>query len=255
MLPAGWIAEPMTEKDSCDRLFATSGGDVAGFRFDESVAAVFSDMIERSVPGYETVIGMTGVLASRFAENGSRLYDLGCSLGAGALSMARAVAKRECRIVAVDNSPAMIRRLAGRLEDAPPPTPVETVLGDVCEVDIREASVVAVNYTLQFVPLERRAALVARIRRGMRPGGVLILSEKVCFEDEAMDALFIDLYHEFKRRRGYSDLEISRKRAALENVLVPESLDAHRRRLREAGFGRIEAWFQCFNFASLVAFP
>jgi len=53
---------------------------------------------------------------------------------------------------------------------------------------------------------------------------------------------------------GYSKLEISQKRAALENVLLPETLEAHRSRLDTIGFDAVDVWFQCFNFASMVAF-
>jgi tRNA (cmo5U34)-methyltransferase len=237
-----------------DRLFADPLDAISGFRFDDDVATVFADMIERSVPGYATVVGMSGLLAARFATPGSHLYDLGCSLGATTFAMARALGAPGCRIIAVDNAPAMTSRLADQLERTPPPVPVEVVQADIVDVTLSDASVVALNYTLQFVPTCEREALLQRIHKAMRPGGVLILSEKVRIDDAAMDTLFLELHHEFKRRRGYSDLEISQKRTALENVLVPESLAQHRERLMRAGFDRIEVWFKCFNFASLIAF-
>ncbi len=237
-----------------DRLYATPRDDIAGFVFDRSVARVFSDMIRRSVPGYETVVGMSGLLAQRHARAGTRLYDLGCSLGATSLAMANALRGRDCEVVAVDNAEAMLERLQNRLASSPPPVPVRPVLDDIVAVAIDNASVVALNYTLQFVPVAERDRLLFRIHRGLVEGGVLMLSEKIRFDDPAIDALMVDLYHDFKRRRGYSELEIAQKRSALENVLVPESLDRHRRRLIAAGFSRVDTWFQCFNFASLVAF-
>ncbi len=241
-------------QESEDRLYATPRDDIAGFTFDESVVQVFADMIRRSVPGYETVVGMSGLLAARHALPGTRLYDLGCSLGATALAMATAAADRDCEVVAVDNAPAMLERLQHRLTCSPPPVAVRTVLDDIAATVIEHASVVALNYTLQFVPVPQRDSLLEGIHRGLVDGGVLILSEKIRFDDPEMDALMVDLYHAFKRRQGYSELEIAQKRSALENVLVPEALEIHRRRLTAAGFSRIDTWFQCFNFASLVAF-
>lgn len=236
-----------------DTLYASPLGEVAGFSFDERVVAVFPDMIQRSVPGYATILAQTGLLAGRFAQPGSRCYDLGCSLGASTLAMRSRIPHPDVRIVAVDNSPAMIDRARQVLAAEPPGAEVELRCADVCEVPIADASVVVMNFTLQFIPEPRREALLQRIADGLRPGGILVLSEKLGFEDPAVNALFIDMHHAFKRAQGYSELEIAQKRAALENVLVPETLQAHRARLQRVGFSSADVWFQCYNFASLIA--
>lgn len=236
-----------------DRLF-TSDSPVGDFVFDARVAEVFEDMINRSVPGYRTIISMIGVLAARYCQPDSRVYDLGCSLGAATFAMGAQIPHQQYRLIAVDNSPAMMEGLAGRLANRPVGPPVELVQGDVREVEIQDASVVVLNFTLQFIPLADRDLLLQRIHAGMRPGGVLILSEKIRFPDPDTDRLFIDLHHRFKEDMGYSRLEISRKRAALENVLLPETIEAHRRRAVAAGFPHLDVWFQCFNFTSMVAF-
>lgn len=241
-----------------DQIYQQPMDRIAGFVFDETVAAVFPDMIQRSVPGYSTIIAMTGVLAARFATPGSTCYDLGCSLGASTLSMAQEIRKRgtaDVRFVAIDNSTAMIARCndaARRLVPEQAPS-IQWQCANIQDVDYQNASVVVLNFSLQFVPLAERSALLTRLYRGMVPGGVLVLSEKICFDDEQLNQLNIDLHHEFKRANGYSDLEISQKRTALENVLIPETLPAHQDRLRAAGFRSCDTWFQCFNFASLVA--
>ncbi len=237
--------------DHKDQIYAKPLDEIARFAFDDSVASVFPDMIQRSVPGYSTIIAMTGVLADRYAQPGSRCYDLGCSLGASTLAMARHLAERDCRIVAVDNSAAMIERC--REHVAASKVPVELHCADLQALPIEDASVVVLNFTLQFVPIEQRPALVQRIFDGMRDGGILVLSEKIRFADEHLQALNTDLHHAFKKANGYSDLEISQKRSALENVLVAETLAEHQQRLRGAGFASVDVWFQCFNFASLVA--
>ena len=131
-------------------------------------------------------------------------------------------------------------------------TPVELMLADLTDVVVQDASGGVLNWTLQFVPVEKREAVLRGIYEGMRPGGVVVLSEKVTFEDPHLDALNIDLHHQFKRANGYSDLEIANKRNALENVLIPETLASHKQRIAQAGFSSCDVWFQCFNFASLV---
>lgn len=246
-----------------DDIYSTPLDTIAGFAFDENVVRVFPDMIQRSVPGYGTIIAMTGVLAGRYAQPQTNCYDLGCSLGASTLSMRRYLEKRigleerfdrrACRIVAVDNSPAMLARCRELIAADTCRTPVDLQLGDICDVTIENASVAVLNFTLQFVPPARREALLARIGASMRPGGVLVLSEKIRFDDAHLQELNTDLHHSFKRANGYSELEISQKRSALENVLVPETVATHTERLRRAGFTSVDVWFQCFNFASLVA--
>lgn len=237
-----------------DQLFARPLAEIAGFRFDHEVVAVFPDMIRRSVPGYETMVAMTGTIAERCALPGTQCYDLGCSLGASTLALRRGIGARDCAIIAADNAPAMIERCRAVIAADSAPAPVELRLGDVRDIHFTNASVVVLNFTLQFIPPADRGPLIAAIAAGLVPGGVLVLSEKIAFADPGLDALMTDLHHAFKRANGYSELEVSQKRTALENVLVPETLDTHRARLRDAGFGAVDVWFQCFNFASLLAF-
>ena len=240
----------MAEKDE---LFAAPLDRMVDFRFDERVVNVFPDMIQRSVPGYATLINNIGVMAARYAQADSICFDLGCSLGAVSLSMRHAVRAPGCRIVAVDNSAAMIDRARQILSQDSALMPVELICADINDVSLRDASVVVMNFTLQFIPTEQRQSLIQRIYDGLKPGGVLILSEKLAFEDETSNQFLTEAHHDFKRANGYSDLEISQKRSALEKVLLPETLAAHRQRLNDAGFDFVEKWYQCFNFVSMVA--
>ena len=236
-----------------DRLYAEQRRIIDRFSFDEQVVRVFPDMIRRSVPGYGTMIEMIGVLAARYARPGTRLYDLGCSLGAASLAMASLVPHSDCEVIAIDNSDAMIRQARQLIEPATLAVPVTLVQGDIRELALQPASVVVLNFTLQFLPLADRDVLMARIAAALAPGDILVLSEKIRFEDEAEDNLQQSLHHAFKRNNGYSDLEISQKRTALENVLIPETLHDHQLRLARAGFRQVQVWFRCFNFLSLVA--
>lgn len=233
-----------------DTIYADALGNVAGFRFDDSVAAVFPDMIQRSVPGYSNIIAMTGLIAARHANDHSTCYDLGCSLGASTLAMWSQLQERQVTFVSVDNSMAMLDRCRAAL---PAQAAITLVCDSLQNVAINNASVVVLNFTLQFVPLSERDAVIKAIYDGLMPGGALVLSEKICFENPVMQTLMTELHHDFKKANGYSDLEVSQKRSALENVLMPETLAAHEARLQKAGFTNTGVWFQCFNFLSLVA--
>ena len=236
-----------------DNLFAEPLGQIERFSFNKAVVDVFPDMIQRSVPGYSTIIGMIGDLAERFAVQKSCCYDLGCSLGAATLAMRHRIKAQACEIHAIDASPAMVERCQKHIERDNHPLPVSVTCADIRDVVIDNASVVVLNFTLQFIAPAARDQILASIYQGLVPGGVLILSEKVAFSDPRHHQLMIDLYHGFKRANGYSDLEIAQKRDALENVLVPETLEQHRSRLKLSGFQDADVWFQCFNFASIIA--
>jgi len=235
-----------------DKLFADNQ-QVVDFAFDDAVADVFPDMIRRSVPGYETIIAQLGVFANQYAKQGTRIYDLGCSLGAATLSMHRQTRTLDIKHIGIDNSEAMIKRCKARLERLMPEAKLQLICEDIENTQIENASIVVVNFTLQFLTPDSRLDLLKNIYAGLIPGGILILSEKLEFEDKKENQHFIDWHHGFKRANGYSDMEISQKRAAIENVLIPDSLNQHFNRLKQAGFDESYQWFQSFNFASLVA--
>lgn len=237
-----------------DALYAAPLREIIDFAFDERVVAVFPDMIQRSVPGYGMIIANIGIVAAKYAQAGSHCYDLGCSLGAVTLAMRQRITQPDCDIIAVDNSPAMIERGRELLaRDSGSSVPVTMICSDLKEVKVENASVVVLNFTLQFIPPAQRLEVIRSIYRGLRPGGILVLSEKIAFAEPAQQQVLMELHHDFKRANGYSDLEISQKRTALENVMIPETLACHQERLAAAGFSASYLWFQCFNFASLVA--
>lgn len=239
--------------DQPDRIYASQHDDIARFSFDESVVKVFPDMIRRSVPGYPTIIDMIGVLAARYGQPDTHFYDLGCSLGAASLAMASLTAKQGNPIVAIDNSAAMIEQAQTLLAQSKEAPRITLQQGDITEQPFEPCSVAVLNFTLQFIALEKRDAFIRDLVQATVPGGILVLSEKIRFDDTDEDALQTELHHAFKRNNGYSSLEVSQKRTALENVLIPETLAAHEARLRAAGYRDIHVWFRCFNFISLMA--
>ncbi|RLL55544.1 carboxy-S-adenosyl-L-methionine synthase CmoA [Mariprofundus sp. EBB-1] len=220
-----------------------------GFIFDDKVASVFADMINRSVPGYAQTLQMVELLAHHYAQDNSNLYDLGCSLGAATMALSRGSAGKTCSIIGVDNSPAMVERCKNTLQNED----IEITCQNILEMEITNASVVVLNFVLQFIERDKRLMLLENIQQGLKPGGILIISEKIAFSDTSENRRQIALHEAFKRAQGYSELEISRKRTALEHVLIPETLDIHHARLKQAGFTSSDTWFQCFNFSSMIA--
>ena len=238
---------------STDNLFAKPYEQVSDFQFDDKVAGVFNDMIRRSVPGYGQIINTIGYLAQKYAATNTKIYDLGCSLGAATLSIRRRVEGRNCQIVAIDNSESMIERCNENLSAYVSETPVELVCGDIRDIKIENASLVVLNFTMQFLSPDDRESLLKNIYEGLIPGGLLILSEKLYFKEDKIQSTLDDLHLDFKRANGYSELEISQKRSSLENVMKPDTLAEHENRIRSQGFSQFSVWFQCFNFASMVA--
>ena len=236
-----------------DSLYANFKTELDKFVFDDKVTAVFDDMIHRSVPGYDAIIAMIGVLAERYAKPGTQCYDLGASLGAVTLEIEKNIKGRNCKIIAVDNSGSMVKRLQGIVDVDEHIDSIIVKQEDIRDTLINNASIVVMNFTLQFIPLDERNRIIQSIYDGLLPGSIFVLSEKIAFPDNTENEFQIDMHHEFKKLHGYSDLEISQKRSALENVLIPDTANTHRERLQHAGFQQVYVWFQCFNFISIVA--
>ncbi len=243
----------MDTKPPQDKIFASPLSELVDFSFDENVVDVFPDMINRSVPGYSTIINLIGIIAQHYAKPATHIYDLGCSLGAASLSMRHRLTEDNCKIISVDNAEAMIERLNKIVQRDNSKTPMQTLCADINDVTISNASVIVMNYTLQFIPLEKRQAILSKIYDGLNQGGCFILSEKLAYPAEQENEMLIDLHHAFKKANGYSDLEIAQKRSALENVLIPETKETHLQRLKETGFSQVFPIFQCLNFASFIA--
>ena len=237
-------------KKSRDQVFAKSLSEIKAFEFNETVVNVFEDMISRSVPGYPLLLHMIDLYTAVFATENSRIFDLGCSLGDATLLMAERTAGLNCELIAVDNSAAMIDKCLARHATN---KSIDWRCENVQEVSIDNASLVVLNLTLQFLQPEERFTMLEKIYRGLNPGGVLILSEKVIFDNPDEDRRMRELHMAFKKTMGYSDLEISQKRTALENVMIPEDGQFHISRLRDIGFSEVYLCFRCFNFSSFLA--
>jgi len=238
-----------------DNIYQQPLNTMIKFEFDHRVANVFTDMISRSVPGYEQILGLLPTISKCFQFPNHHYYDLGCSLGAGMVAMAEGLKEVECDIVGIDNSEAMIEKasplLKKQLSGIKPKYHLQH--DDLNNIALLPAGMVLMNFTLQFIELEKRGALINKIFDCLTKGGVFILSEKICFSDPITNTTLIDIHHQFKADQGYSQLEISQKRDAIENVLIPEPLELHVKRLKKAGFTIVTPWIQNLQFISILA--
>ncbi|MCA1792960.1 MAG: carboxy-S-adenosyl-L-methionine synthase CmoA [Desulfotignum sp.] len=236
-----------------DRVFARKRSRIKPFAFNREVAKVFDDMLVRSVPLYRESIHRQARLACRFYQAGTRMYDLGCSHGNLGLMICEQLQHHAFTMVGVDTSWPMLEKYQHRLQRAKCCGSIDLVCGSMEDIRIEKASVVVVNLTLQFLEKAGRDDFVRRIFSGLVPGGILLLMEKTVHPEPSVNSLQLDMYRQFKRENGYSDLEISQKRDALEKVLVPDTLDTHFQRLHKAGFSFVDVWLKWFNFSAIMA--
>lgn len=243
---------------SRDTLYNKPQQQVLPFEFNQEVVAVFDDMIHRSVPGYAEIIVRQAQMIRRFYRPDTRIFDLGCSHGNLGMQLYNQFPELSFSMAAVDNSHAMLTTYAQRLATAGnrlrynKPRRIDLICTDITNLRLSNASVVVINFTLQFLPISQRDRLIRNIYTALVPGGILLLSEKVVHAGPPADALQKEFHHRFKREHGYSDLEISQKREALEDVLIPETIEHHTDRLSRAGFIHQDIWHKWFNFCSWI---
>ena len=235
-----------------DRIYQDVQGD-RDFVFDHAVAAVFDNMISRSVPFYRELLTAEAQLLSRYLGKGELVYDLGCSTGNGVLGLAEAAPGKDLRFIGIDSSEAMLERARENARAFRFGSSVQFLEGDITDFPLETCGAVLCNYTVQFIRPLKRKSFIASVCRALRPGGVLLLAEKTVSQDPELNRLFIDQGFAYKKSHGYSDLEISRKREALENVLIPFSIEENTAMLREAGFSHVSPFFQWFNFSAFLA--
>jgi tRNA (cmo5U34)-methyltransferase len=236
-----------------DEVFKENFSKPSDFKFSSKVAGVFDDMVNRSVPFYDEIQRMIGELASDHYQDNTNIYDLGCSTGATLIRMNESV-PLHIRFVGIDDSPDMLEKCSEKLKEHGFERPVKLEVADLnVNVNIRDASVVVLCLTLQFVRPINREKLLRSIYDGMVPGGAVIIVEKILAEDSTFNRDFIKYYYDMKRRNNYSEMEISQKREALENVLIPYKLSENILLLREAGFTQCEVFFKWYNFSGFIA--
>ena len=225
--------------------------DISKFTFDQKVVDVFDDMVLRSVPGYKQMIELIGLAGRKYPVINSNVYDLGCSTGAATLSIASNLKSKSIKIFSIDNSQEMIEQCGKNLSGTK--ANIQYICDDIENIQFENASLIVLNLTLQFINPKNRSDLIERIFKSLLPGGALIISEKIIHENEEINKSLINLHESFKRENGYSETEIAQKRKAIEDVLIPESIEQHLERLSDAGFKKPLVQMQCINFASFLA--
>ena len=239
-----------------DQVFVCKKDKVQPFEFNKEVADVFDDMLLRSVPLYDQSIKRQAQFASLYYQESSHIYDLGCSHGnLGILILEQFNKKRfsQFSMVGIDNSMPMIKKYFKRLKKVDTDGQIDLVCGFLEDIKIKNASVVLINLTLQFLDIKKRDALIEKIYQGLNHNGILLLTEKIINSSKLIDDIQTQFYKKFKIENGYSRLEISQKRDALEKVLVPDTIETHENRILKAGFKHFDVWLKWFNFASMIA--
>jgi tRNA (cmo5U34)-methyltransferase len=240
-------------KSGEDRVFADPNAPTTDFRFDATVAKAFDDMVERSVPFYDEIQRMIVEMARDFAEPGTTLYDLGCSTATTLLMLDKAV-DPTVKFVGVDNSGEMLAKAKTKIAEQKVTRPYDLVEADLHNFgDIENASVITMILTLMFIRPLYRQRFAERLYRGLKPGGCVLLVEKLTHTDSNLNRLFINYYYDMKRRHNYSETEISKKREALENVLIPYRYEENAELLKGAGFTIVDEWFRWYNFGGIIA--
>ncbi|MEI6915829.1 MAG: carboxy-S-adenosyl-L-methionine synthase CmoA [Armatimonadota bacterium] len=236
-----------------DTVFAEDQQRTSDFEFDKTVSVAFDDMVGRSVPFYHEMQRMTGELAADFAVDGTNLYDLGCATATTFLDLDPIISPG-VRFVGIDNSNEMLDQAKLKLKEHKFKRPHEFIVGDLNKgIHVENASVVIMILTLQFVRPLYREQVIQQVLNGMNDNGCLILIEKLIQHDSMFNRLFIKYYYDMKRRNGYSEMEISKKREALENVLIPYRMEENRELLLGQGFRYFEEFFRWYNFCGMVA--
>ena len=225
--------------------------DISKFTFDQKVVDVFDDMVLRSVPGYKQMIELIGLAGRNYPVINSNVYDLGCSTGAVTLSITSNLKSESIKIFSIDNSQEMLNQCSKNLLGTE--ANIQYICNDIENIQFENASLIVLNLTLQFINPQYRSDLIKRIFKSLLPGGALIISEKIINENEEINKSLISLHESFKRENGYSETEIAQKRKAIEDVLIPESIEQHQKRLSDAGFKKPLVQMQCINFASFLA--
>lgn len=223
------------------------------FEFSSRVVEVFDDMLDRSIPFYGEVISACATLLDKHLQTGDTIYDLGSATGTTLLELSRILQCNDLHYIGIDTSPAMLEKARLKAELYSKQEQFSFFEEDITDFKHQNAGAIILHYTLQFIRPPARARLIKTLYDSLRPGGILLLSEKTICHDKMLNREFIDIYHNFKKKKGYSELEIANKREALENVLIPFSITENKELLHEAGFTSVETFFQWFNFASFIA--
>jgi len=220
------------------------------FEFDEAVASVFDDMLSRSVPFYDEVRKLVISLILSEQKEGLKILDLGSSTAKFLLDL-HSKMDVTMQLKGLDNSQAMLDRAEQKCQAFG--ANIELEFADMLRYEYDQEDVIVANYTLQFIRPMQRVELIKKLYDGLSDDGIFIFSEKVVFKDKKLDKEMIDIYYDYKKEQGYSEYEIAQKREALENVLIPFTIEENIQMCKDAGFKSVDTIFQWSNFVTFVS--
>ncbi len=219
------------------------------FEFDEEVASVFDDMLNRSVPFYKENLKLQIEILKEFLKENDLVIDLGSSTGTFLIELAK---KKPLKLIGIDNSEAMINRAKQKAKAFG--VKIDFLQEDFLDFSFPKSNSIVANYTIQFVRPLKREKLIKKIYSSLKRNGIFLMSEKLITENKKLNKIMIDIYYNYKKEKGYSEFEIAQKREALENVLIPYSMQENIEMLKNTGFKDIEVIFRWNNFATFIAF-
>ena len=220
------------------------------FEFDEEVANVFDDMLNRSVPFYKENLNLQINILKNFLKPNDKIVDLGSSTGTFLIELDKKI--KNLNLIGIDNSPAMVKK--ANLKAKAFGSNAKFIEADFLKYDFSNSNAIIANYTIQFVRPLKREKLIQKIYNSLVKNGIFLMSEKLITENKKLNKIMIDIYYDFKKKMGYSEYEIARKREALENVLIPYTMQENIEMLKNAGFKDVEVIFRWNNFATFIAF-
>jgi len=220
------------------------------FEFDNEVADVFDDMIDRSVPFYKENLNLSINILKNYLNDNDKILDLGSSTGTFLINLAKL--NKNLNLIGIDNSFAMIQKAQKKAKAFG--VDITFLEKDFLDYEFSKNKLISANYTIQFVRPIKREKLISKIYNSLEDDGIFLMSEKLISEDKKLNKILIDEYYNYKKEKGYSEYEIAKKREALENVLIPYSELENYEMLKNAGFKHIEVIFRWCNFATFLAF-
>lgn len=238
-----------------DKFFFKVKNKIKKWSFNNEVSKVFPDMIQRSIPGYNDLKWIISILAKYVVKNNTNIYDLGCSTGNTTFIIGKYIPKDiKYKIIAIDNSYYMIKKINYIFNKYYSNLPIKILKSKIQNVIIKNASLIISNFTLQFIVKKDRQKIINKIYKGLNYDGIFILSEKIYIKNKKINNIIYKVYNEFKFLNNYSKLEIINKEYSLKKIMLLDSIDIHKNRLKKAGFKCYNSCFQYLNFCSIIAF-
>ena len=220
------------------------------FTFNEDVANVFDDMLNRSIPFYRDNLKLNAKILSKYIKDGDKVYDIGSSTLNFLLYFEQNF-KIKADLIGIDNSKPMIKKATNKIKSYN--SNINLIFGNIENIELKPSQAIVSNYTLQFIDKDKRSEVIKKIFNSLNDNGIFLVSEKVISNNKKLNENLIEIYHNYKQDKGYTITQIEKKKEALENILTPLSLDENMSMLKKVGFKEVEVLFKWANFSTFLA--